>query len=150
MIEKFFGGCESEKIKINELIETVNGMGEGTSIEIKDETQHFYPFDIKNSFECTITEIDIDNYSLFFGGGYGTISNLREGSIRICGKNSLPYNYGNSFFLGNAQIYHGDDIILKSMGYTKTNRYCYIDYTSGEFSENDGVSFRFVSVNKNL
>lgn len=29
MIEKFFGGCQSEKNKINEIIEAVNGLGEG-------------------------------------------------------------------------------------------------------------------------
>lgn len=78
MIEKFFGGCQSEKNKINEIIDSVNAMeggsgGDGAEIAISEvDDSNLSEQDITSVYK-TAVQIDIDDYRIVFIDGLGTI-----------------------------------------------------------------------------
>ncbi len=123
MIEKFFGGCQSEKNKINEIIDAVNGLEGGSGggsagvtisdVDASNLTSQYVTDDTK-----TAIQIDIDDYRIVFIEQVGTIGQVGPigpigDSLRVLGfTNSYLKGYETITFNVNCTIYKDTSALL--------------------------------------
>lgn len=148
MIEKFFGGCQSEKNKINEIIEAVNGLGEGGDGNLK--CTRIAPEDITTGSsnngrgffcECFLLELSANIYGVLVG--FRTYVNADQseqeelGVANINLSQYLPSSFktdnSNKYYFGTWYYSSGKSNIKSgytSISVTDTNVGVYLGYTN--------------------
>ena len=134
MIEKFFGGCQSEKNKINEIIDAVNGLNEGGGDEISFSSKNLTIGTFANHDDWfKYSDVDYKNYQIV----ETTINNTHivQGFI-TCDIINVTENTAFIVDLSNYRVLDSNIMIpaIKQTGDTVSPIVCYFITNNNRFT----------------